>query len=101
MKNKLFVSIINWNHLLCYEFISFFLCCRNEEQEFTGEDKQHTHSIVVNDSELRNFTRNNLAQYDRVFIEGYLNYNKSDTEDGGTRVCGNIVAVHIEKILDS
>lgn len=70
---------------------------RNEETGFTGETIEHSHSIIVSDPDLQRYIRTHLSQYDRVFVEGYLNYQQTQTERG-TRMSGNIIAIHIEKV---
>lgn len=59
--------------------------------------KPCSHDIVVFDRIVQDYIRNNVSQYDGIFIEGYLNYSKLYTNEGTSRVSGNIVAIHIEK----
>lgn len=58
---------------------------------------QHLHTVIVYDRNLQNYMRNNLKRYEKVFIEGYLNYQKCKIDDNTNRMSGNIVALHIEK----
>lgn len=78
--------------LFCFRF-------RNDEDELTGETLKHSHSVVVADSKLQDYIRSsNIAQYDRIFLEGALNYKRVLLENGNQRICGNIIPIHIEKI---
>ncbi|XP_055320108.1 uncharacterized protein LOC129577329 [Sitodiplosis mosellana] len=70
---------------------------RDADIGFTGQMVQHSHTVIVYDRNVQNYIRRHLARYDGLFIEGYLNYQKCETDDGSTRMSGNIVAVHIEK----
>lgn len=71
---------------------------RDEEGEFTGESIQHSHTVIAHDAQVRNYLRNHLNRYDKVSIDGYLNYQPVETNDGTNRMAGNIMAVHIEKV---
>lgn len=71
--------------------------CRDGETGFTGETTEHSHSIIASDSDLKRYIQTHLNQYDKVFIEGYLNYQKTQTEKS-QRMSGNIIPVRIEKI---
>lgn len=81
-------------HKILYFLHSFQ---RNEEGEFTGKTSQYSHTVIVYDEAIRNYVRNNLQRYDKVFIEGYLNYQKCKTDGGSNLMSGNIVALHIER----
>lgn len=70
---------------------------RDSDGKFTGEAKEHFHTVVVKNSEVRRYVKDHLKQSDRAFVEGYLQYNPTDTPEG-IRMQGNIVAIHIEKI---
>lgn len=76
--------------------ISFLIERRNKETGFTGRNIEHSHSVIATDPDLQHYIRTNLNQYDKVFVEGYLNYQQAQTDDG-TRMSGNIIAVNIEK----
>lgn len=58
---------------------------------------QYSHTVIVYDRNVQDYIRKHLSRYDGVFIEGYLNYQKCETNEGSTRMSGNIVAIQIEK----
>lgn len=35
---------------------------------------------------------------DDIHVEGYLNYREIESADGRNRMCGNIIAVHVERV---
>lgn len=35
---------------------------------------------------------------DNIHVEGYLTYREIEAADGRFRMCGNIVAVHVERV---
>lgn len=77
--------------------LSFFIR-RDCIDGFTGETTSATHSVIVTDKKLQNYAKLRLMRGDRIFIEGYLNYDSCETSKGNIRMCGNIMAVHIEAI---
>lgn len=77
-------------------FVNFYY--RDDEKGFTGESIEHSHSVIVNDPDMQRYIQTNLTKYDRVFIEGNLNYRPTQAENGKQRMSGNIFAIHIEKI---
>lgn len=70
---------------------------RNEDDEFTGELAKQSHPVMVIDSELKQYVREHLTQYDHIYIEGHLHYKSVELENGKKRRCGNIIPIHIEK----
>lgn len=70
---------------------------RDKETGFTDEKREMSHTVIVDDAEQIEYVRRNLRQYDKVFVEGYLNYQQCVTEDGEPRMSGAIFAVQIEK----
>lgn len=81
-----------------------FFCCskkiffRNQEDKFTGETLMHSHSVIILDAKLQQYVRAHITKYDQIFLEGNLYYRSVQLENGMKRICGNINAIHIEKI---
>lgn len=79
-------------------FNGILIFYRCEETGFTGETNEWSHSVIVQDTYLQNYIPIHFNRGDAIFVEGYLNYTDCVTSDGKTRMCGNIMAVHVEKI---
>ncbi|XP_031625924.1 uncharacterized protein LOC116342449 [Contarinia nasturtii] len=71
---------------------------RNVKGELTGEKMKFSYSNFVYDVNLRNYIRENINLYDRVFVQGHLGYKSCETNDGKSRSCGSIIVTKIEKI---
>lgn len=57
-----------------------------------------SHSVVVIDPHLQNYIRMHFNKGDNIHVEGYLTYREIEAADGRFRMCGNIVAVHVERV---
>lgn len=57
-----------------------------------------SHSVVVIDPQIQDYVRMHFNKGDDIHVEGYLNYRPIEAADGRERMCGNIIAVHVERV---
>lgn len=64
----------------------------------SGEQQDMLYPITVKDDKLQKYVRENLSQDDKVFIEGYLSYDKNQSNGGNSIKYGRVIATQLEKI---
>lgn len=57
-----------------------------------------SHSVVVIDPQIQDYVRMHFNKGDDIHVEGYLSYRPIEAADGRERMCGNIIAVHVERV---
>lgn len=56
------------------------------------------YAVYVHDPNLIEYTKNNLKQRDRVFVNGFVNYKPQTNENGERSYSGHIEATSILKV---